>query len=600
MNTENKRIFISDLPETSTKDELENSFSKYGHVSSVEIKERKELGPHNKSLFFAYINLLTDDKTLNQCFRELSNIKWHGQYVQLQIARESFLDRLKRERQEKDGAATHNNVTPQKQQESSPTKQIDSSFKITNKRQPLTPSKKYDSSSDSGSDSEESDSDKTETKQLAEDSSKAKIDVLEEKIDIIVKSNKNKILDKNSGLKIPSVGNSPIIEITKTKTKVSKNDSEANKKRLQSLQEMKKGYAAQKSFIKSGLTFGAAKPNKKIVFGDDITGLNGKRKINGLNQKALFEDDDQEDSDFEVNFEIKEQFQGKSGQKLLELQSKYKNDKRFSLDARFMETEDENNDSEMMDTEENLEAEKNKQFKILEEVLGKKITSKSLNNKKERKTMLKFDPSQPEHSNLELTIAEPERKKKKKDKIAEEEQQGPEVSKEVFYKVPETLKETFAEKPSFSLLSMFGKATEENDNQNQGSTEKEIKKSRLLGNPFKYDSSDDEDQLEDIPHKSTSTSETKTSEPPPTRPIKSVFWTEPFFFKNDDFRLQEGFDFLQKIRAEDKEFLQIRKELKGIVKAKVRNTERKNRMFKKKIGGNKRKKHIRMKKALKR
>lgn len=67
MKSENKRIFISDLPETSTKDELESSFSPYGEVSSVEIKERKELGPNNKSLFFAYVNLITDDKRLNQC-----------------------------------------------------------------------------------------------------------------------------------------------------------------------------------------------------------------------------------------------------------------------------------------------------------------------------------------------------------------------------------------------------------------------------------------------------------------------------------------------------------------------------------------------------
>jgi len=100
MKNETKRVFISDLPETVTQDELNNNFSKYGEVSSIEIKERKELGAKNHSLFYAYINLLTDDKRINQCFRDLSSIKWNGQYVQLQMARESFVDRLRREREE--------------------------------------------------------------------------------------------------------------------------------------------------------------------------------------------------------------------------------------------------------------------------------------------------------------------------------------------------------------------------------------------------------------------------------------------------------------------------------------------------------------------
>jgi len=48
-----------------------------------------------------------------------------------------------------------------------------------------------------------------------------------------------------------------------------------------------------------------------------------------------------------------------------------------------------------------------------------------------------------------------------------------------------------------------------------------------------------------------------------------------------------------------KEFTKIRRDVKGIVKAKVKNSERKNKMFKKKLGGSKQRKHIRMKKALK-
>lgn len=67
METSQKRIFISDLPETMTKDQLESAFSNYGQVHSIEIKERKELGHIHNSLFFAYISLSIDDRALNEC-----------------------------------------------------------------------------------------------------------------------------------------------------------------------------------------------------------------------------------------------------------------------------------------------------------------------------------------------------------------------------------------------------------------------------------------------------------------------------------------------------------------------------------------------------
>lgn len=164
--------------------------------------------------------------------------------------------------------------------------------------------------------------------------------------------------------------------------------------------------------------------------------------------------------------------------------------------------------------------------------------------------MVKFDPLHPDHSNLELaTVSQPENKKRKKDKLKEKQQQdtlipGPEVSKEVFYKVSDTLKDTFAEKPQFSLLSMFGKTVETSNKEHlqEEQTGIKIKQSSALGsqNPFKYDSSDDDDETEDIPHKDSKniTSSTKNIELAPARTNQSVFWTEPFFFKSDDFRLQ--------------------------------------------------------------
>jgi len=374
---------------------------------------------------------------------------------------------------------------------------------------------------------------------------------------------------------------------------------------------MKKSYVAQKSLIKNALSYGVNKPNNKIVFDDHEEDIIAYIPVE---KNPLFSTDNKsdDDSDFEANFEFKEQFEGKSGQKLYELQSKYKNDRRFALDKRFIDGE--TNEDKPMETdnafEENLVAEKQAELKILEQVLGKKMSSPSKNkidsNKKE-KTMLRFDPSQPEHSQLEMTITGTDVKKRKNKKLKnegeEEKQQEPDVSKEVFYKLTDNLKETFEEKQQFSLLSMFGKKEDKEETSLPDGKEKEIKRNALAKspNPFKYDSSEDEGDAEDIPHKNEmgNISQSKPSEPT-TRSTPAVFWTEPFFFKPDDYRLQEGFDFIEKIKAENREFQKVRRDLKGIVKAKLRNNERKNKMFKKKLGGSKRRKHIRIKKALKR
>lgn len=70
----------------------------------------------------------------------------------------------------------------------------------------------------------------------------------------------------------------------------------------------------------------------------------------------------------------------------MELQSKFKNDKRFTLDARFLEEESEGEEhiqnNEIENEEISHENEKEKQFEILEEVLGKKVFRKPVMNDK--------------------------------------------------------------------------------------------------------------------------------------------------------------------------------------------------------------------------
>lgn len=68
----------------------------------------------------------------------------------------------------------------------------------------------------------------------------------------------------------------------------------------------------------------------------------------------------------------------------------------------------------------------------------------------------------------------------------------------------------------------------------------------------------------------------------------------------EQFIISEGFDFVEKMKMEDKsEFTKSRRELKEIVRSKVRNVQQKKKPFKRKLGGSKRRKDIRIKKALK-
>lgn len=83
--------------------------------------------------------------------------------------------------------------------------------------------------------------------------------------------------------------------------------------------------------------------------------------------------------------------------------------------------------------------------------------------------MVRFDPTQPQHSKYEIkndsnppkkskekTKKLPERLEEKKSEITD----TPEVSKDVFYQVKGNLKDRLQENNQISLLSMFGHAEE--------------------------------------------------------------------------------------------------------------------------------------------
>ncbi|KAM3847780.1 nucleolar protein 8 isoform 2-T3 [Vipera latastei] len=94
-----RRLYIGGLGHSVSKDELYERFSKFGNVTETEIISRKD--EHgNPTKTFAYLNILLSEKALKKCVSVLNKTKWKGGTLQIELAKESFLHRLARERQE--------------------------------------------------------------------------------------------------------------------------------------------------------------------------------------------------------------------------------------------------------------------------------------------------------------------------------------------------------------------------------------------------------------------------------------------------------------------------------------------------------------------
>ncbi|KAK7102938.1 nucleolar protein 8-like isoform X2 [Littorina saxatilis] len=94
---EQKRIFIGGLVTAVTEKELVEKFSRFGKVGQLEIKTRNS---DLDTKTFAYLNLTAGENDFKKCFTAYNNTKWKGGQLKLQFAKESFLSKLKEEREE--------------------------------------------------------------------------------------------------------------------------------------------------------------------------------------------------------------------------------------------------------------------------------------------------------------------------------------------------------------------------------------------------------------------------------------------------------------------------------------------------------------------
>ncbi|TDH13628.1 hypothetical protein EPR50_G00035220 [Perca flavescens] len=185
----------------------------------------------------------------------------------------------------------------------------------------------------------------------------------------------------------------------------------------------------------------------------------GKVHLNPSGPQLFGGSENEEDADEEEDgsrFDIRPQFEGKAGQKLMELQSRFGTDQRFRMDSRFLEEEeDKEEESEkkksVTEEEEALDEERKKNLSILQSVLGSSQQTCSSKTAGRAKTFrdvsaLHYDPSKEEHAAFETKSDETKKESKAaRRKKREEAQKLPEVSKEIYYDVSGDLKAVFGQ-----------------------------------------------------------------------------------------------------------------------------------------------------------
>ncbi|KAH9510220.1 hypothetical protein Btru_043791 [Bulinus truncatus] len=94
-----KRLFVGGLSSDVSKEDIIERFSRFGKIDNVKLTTRTDdKGLHVKS--FVHLDLEGEEAKLKKCFDTYQNTKWKGSVLKLQYAKESFLDRLKKEREE--------------------------------------------------------------------------------------------------------------------------------------------------------------------------------------------------------------------------------------------------------------------------------------------------------------------------------------------------------------------------------------------------------------------------------------------------------------------------------------------------------------------
>lgn len=558
-----QRLFVGNIPPGTSEQELQQEFSAYGSVTAIDLKSKPN--PLNDSVdTFAFVNIELDDRAVWRCINEFRQEQYKGVYLNVSKAKESFLDRLKREREEaEESKLSSERLNPYKKNEQATKekKQIEAL--------PVLPTIKKAVESSSSESSSESEDEQPEPARAVTNRALKPND----EDQIIRKWNQETYLEHGKLKIVPITGQvKELIETSRNRKRqqdkeLNEKARQADDKRKQGLTNLQSAYEQQKQAIKAALAGGDVAGRKKILFEDDEESEEPAGKRSKL---SLF--DEADDDGFKGNFSVQKPLaeNTEKGQRLFEMQTQFYGDSRFKLDERFL-GDDETSDGKrrkksaaeksasVKSEAKSSNQERQKQLEILSKVTGKDFQDRSQfkHEETDRKGMQRFDPS--------AQGSVPAAKASKKEKIPAEEDiiegkkairsaEDFKVSEEKFYKVSESIKEVIAGSSSggFSLLSMFGAANAVKDEEaTVNAEEEELEKPSNSKARFKYESSSSED--EDSKDKTADDHEVNIPEPveennatEESKKKKGKFFSkvvilkENFFFLPGDERLEEG------------------------------------------------------------
>lgn len=571
------RFFVANLPPNATEQQVNDVFQDYGTVERVELKTKENpFEPENVKVI-AFVTLRIHPNDVNNCVDALNWVKIQGAKINVSVAKESFLERLKREREEAENGKT-----------------ADTKIKWNEEQEEFVLPRSVENT----------------RKKFTEEELTALENDDEIAADLLISKKRAASSLHNGKIVIQNCDSVPlhIIEaVRKKKKKLDGTETISEQKRKESQNKMTKQYKEKKSAIQQALSSMDVPKANRIKFSDAEEENELETSPNNLNQKSktnIFGSDDEDNDEDYGKIQLKAELFAKKGLKLVELQSKQSLDPRFRIDAKFVEDDEDAEDQEQSDTaakteNSNDEAtselnERSWQMGILEQVVGSKIdTSDNAQKAARKKRMLRYDPSKEEHQKLLRTgnkESPPEAdadaqitsgKKKQKKRHAEDEEitvadAGPEVSKEVFYVVTDTLAESLRTRgDGFSLLNMFGSA------QMQDKRADELKKvsdAKILINkldknalnPFKYDSSSDEEgENEPLKQIAKDGTQKKTKQ-------QNKILMESFFISKNDARLKEGAKFFryEKKSGPEEDYEAVRNRLKLLIRSKINKTKK--------------------------
>ncbi|KAM7307608.1 nucleolar protein 8 [Ixodes scapularis] len=549
-----KRLFVGNLSSTVKQDELREKFERFGHVENVEVHtKRDECGNPFKT--FAYLDMELGQENLVSCIKTYHGAKWKGSEMLVQVAKESYIQRIQREakslqqKKEESSAAT---LSQHCQANDSgivhpvhvKVENIEEKFRRLAGQpervaKPMPPGAKKRLAASSATDFAKAKASLFEDDEAAHTPPSSGFGGLRRTPD--ASASRDGVGPDGGGGDPRGWSSGGVVSFWEASGRPSGEEKHQadNAKRLASLERRVAQARSQKELLRSALTSvdaAAQKNNRKTLFEDSDEEEGNRHRTTGplaaartppLTKFSLFEEDSGEEPADEVeqlerDFRLRPHFEGKKGQKVLALQSRIGTDERFRLNERFLESDEDGDDSH--DEEVNsaeVGDERSRNLNILRDVLGGQLGEGPKTRPKpvfKDTSRLRFDPAKEASSKFVVkSDALPKPKKKKGAEQAPETAPPPEVSGEQFYEVSGALKSALdvgraqgAEGFSFShlferklgngVVDPFAEneRTEGVEEEEYRDTVKSVDKSRLKVNPweqtpFEHDSSEEEE-----------------------------------------------------------------------------------------------------------